>query len=88
MTCRYRLPPGPPGCDRLTVAMAESTQSGPPPLDGVRVVEFTTGIAGPFAGRFLADAGADVVKIEPPGGDPARGEGPFPDDVVDRERSA
>ncbi len=67
--------------------MAESTQSGPLPLAGIRVVEFTTGIAGPFAGRFLADAGAEVVKVEPPGGDPARGEGPFPGDVVDRERS-
>ena len=81
------MPPHRPGCDRLTAALAESTQSGPLPLAGIRVVEFTTGIAGPFAGRFLADAGAEVVKVEPPGGDPARGEGPFPGDVVDRERS-
>jgi len=58
-----------------------------PPLDGVRIVELATGVAGPFAGRFLADAGAEVIKIEPPGGDPARGEGPFPGDVVDPERS-
>ena len=41
-------------------------------LDGVRVVELTTGIAGPYAARFLADQGADVVKVEPPGGDPYR----------------
>src|SRR5262245_22031455 len=43
------------------------------PLDGVRVVELGVWIAGPAAGGILADWGADVVKIEPPGiGDPAR----------------
>ena len=41
-------------------------------LDGIRVVDLSTGIAGPVAGMFLADHGADVVKVEPPGGDPAR----------------
>lgn len=48
------------------------------PLSGIRVVELATGIAGPFAGKLLADYGADVVKAEPPGGDPGRGEGPIP----------
>ena len=43
-----------------------------PPLAGMRVLEVATGIAGPFAGRLLAGAGATVVKVEPPGGDPAR----------------
>ena len=42
------------------------------PLAGMRVLEVATGIAGPFAGRLLAGAGATVVKVEPPGGDPAR----------------
>ncbi len=43
------------------------------PLEGVRVVEIGVWIAGPAAGGILADWGADVVKIEPPGiGDPAR----------------
>jgi len=42
------------------------------PLEGIRVVELATGIAGPYAGRLLADYGAEVVKIEPPGGDPNR----------------
>ncbi|MDH3687634.1 MAG: CoA transferase [Myxococcales bacterium] len=43
------------------------------PMDGVRVVELGVWVAGPAAGCILADWGADVVKIEPPGaGDPAR----------------
>ena len=45
----------------------------PGPMEGVRVVELGVWIAGPAAGLILADWGADVVKIEPPGaGDPAR----------------
>ncbi|RPI10659.1 MAG: CoA transferase [Zetaproteobacteria bacterium] len=45
----------------------------PLPLQGVRVVELGQLIAGPFAGRTLADFGAEVLKIEPPGeGDPLR----------------
>ncbi len=43
------------------------------PLEGVRVVELGVWVAGPAAGGLLADWGADVVKIEPPAGDPARG---------------
>ena len=43
------------------------------PMEGVRVVELGVWVAGPAAGGILADWGADVVKIEPPGvGDPAR----------------
>ena len=43
------------------------------PLAGVRVVEMATVLAGPGCGRYLADFGAEVVKIErPPGGDPSR----------------
>ena len=42
------------------------------PLEGIRVVELSTGIAGPIAGMLLADYGAEVVKVEPPSGDPAR----------------
>ena len=41
-------------------------------LAGVRVLDCSTGIAGPKAAMLLADHGADVVKAEPPGGDPAR----------------
>ncbi|KVP75058.1 CoA-transferase [Burkholderia ubonensis] len=43
------------------------------PLDGIRVLELGQLIAGPFAGRMLAEFGADVIKVEPPGtGDPLR----------------
>ncbi len=42
------------------------------PLSGVRVLELATDIAGPYAGKMLCDAGAEVVKIEPPAGDPMR----------------
>ena len=42
------------------------------PLDGIRVVELGVWVAGPGAGGILADWGGDVVKVEPPAGDPAR----------------
>ena len=42
------------------------------PLRGIRVVEFGHTILGPCCGMVLADLGADVLKIEPPGGDPTR----------------
>jgi crotonobetainyl-CoA:carnitine CoA-transferase CaiB-like acyl-CoA transferase len=45
------------------------------PLVGLKVVEFGHYIAGPFCTRLLADLGAEVVKVEPPGGDPIRGWG-------------
>jgi len=52
--------------------MAEGA-NGPRPLEGVRVVEMGSLLAGPFCGQLLADFGAEVIKVEPPGkGDPMR----------------
>ena len=46
--------------------------ASPPPLAGVRVVEFCQVAAGPFCGLLLADFGAEVVKVEPLEGDGLR----------------
>jgi formyl-CoA transferase len=51
-------------------AAAPEARSGP--LAGLKVVELGQLIAGPFAAKTLADFGAEVIKIEPPGGDPLR----------------
>ena len=53
------------------------------PLEGVRVVDLTMNIAGPYATKLLADAGADVVKIEDGDGDPLRRWGPSASDGHD-----
>ncbi len=59
------------------------------PLEGVRVVELGSMVGVPYAGKLLAEIGADVIKVEPPGaGDPARAFGPFPGHVPDTEASA
>ena len=55
------------------------TAAGGGPLSGLKVVEFTMMIAGPYGGRLLADAGAEVIKVEPPEGDPMRRRTPLRD---------
>ncbi len=52
--------------------MGGASGSVPTPLHDVRVVEISHRIAGAYCGKLLTDAGADVVKVEPPDGDPLR----------------
>lgn len=49
-----------------------TTTTAPFPLAGIRVLELSDAIGGAWAGKLFADAGADVIKVEPPGGDPLR----------------
>ena len=56
-------------------------------LSGLKVLDFTHYIAGPYCAKLLADYGADVIKVESPTGDGARRIGPFPDDVSHPEKS-
>ena len=49
------------------------------PLAGMRVIDFSRVLAGPFCTALLSDLGADVIKVEPPGGDDYRAVGPFAD---------
>ena len=55
-------------------------------LDGIRVLDLTSE-SGHFAGKLLGDLGADVVKIEPPSGDPMRRRGPFWGHADDPDRA-
>ena len=57
-------------------------------LKGLRVLEYGNGVAAPYAAKLLADLGAEVLKIEPPGrGDDSRRRGPFPSGEPHPERS-
>jgi crotonobetainyl-CoA:carnitine CoA-transferase CaiB-like acyl-CoA transferase len=54
-----------------------SAQGHTGPLAGIKVLEFSEIIAAPFGGMMLSDMGADVIKVEPPAGDPWRGYQPL-----------
>ncbi|MBM3692032.1 MAG: carnitine dehydratase [Actinobacteria bacterium] len=69
-----------------TAPLAPPDPTRPGPLAGLRVIELAGEYAA-FCGRFLADFGAEVILVEPPGGAPQRWYEPFVDDVVDPERS-
>ena len=60
------------GPARGDVSMPIPDEMDPPPLAGIRILEITNLIAGPTGGRLLADLGADVIKLEPLGGDLSR----------------
>ena len=53
--------------------MQDASPAAPMPLKGIRVVEFSHMVMGPTCGMVLGDLGADVIKVEPVGGDATRG---------------
>ena len=57
-------------------------------LAGSLIVEMASRVCGEYCGKLLADFGAEVIKIEPPGGSPTRRMGPFKDGIAGPERSA
>lgn len=57
-------------------------------LTGVRVLDVSQRVSGPYCAKVLAQLGAEVIKVEPPGGDEARKMGPFPDGEQHSEKSA
>ncbi|GMU39941.1 MAG: CoA transferase [Chloroflexota bacterium] len=58
------------------------------PLVGTRVIDLSQYVAGPYAGRIMAGFGADVIKVEPPDGDPIRHWGPFTEGKPNPETGA
>src|SRR5207247_4803373 len=66
--------PGPPFGLRIATSEqdAPAALSGPMPLAGIRVLDFSWVIAGPTATRYLAAMGAEIIKVEAPRGDPGR----------------
>jgi crotonobetainyl-CoA:carnitine CoA-transferase CaiB-like acyl-CoA transferase len=73
------MPPGrtiPSGAARSSETIKEHLVPNGGPLDGVRVVDISSSYAAPTATMYLADMGADVIKVEPPRGDDSRTWGP------------
>src|ERR1700758_324772 len=63
---------GVPHAEREKGGRSVPSEGGSGPLAGIRVIETATYVSGPFAGLILADMGAQVIKVEPPKGDPLR----------------
>ena len=59
--------------------MSTANATAARPLAGLRVIDITTVMLGPYATQILGDYGADVIKVEAPGGDSTRSTGPSPE---------
>src|SRR5262249_52161757 len=81
-----RSAPPSPRSSRSRRRSMPSSDAPTGPLAGLRVVEIS-GLLGEYAGKLLAEHGADVVLVEPPGGAPRRRLGPFLDHVPGAENS-
>ena len=64
-----------------------SNPQAPGPLHGIRVIECGGMVGAPYAAKLMADLGAEVIKIEEPGGDVSRQRGPYPGNIPHPEKS-
>ncbi len=69
-------PPAPGRRGPVAQWLTQTAKGRSPLLDGVRVVDLTSTLSGPYGTLLLGDLGAEVVKVEPPAGDPVRDIGP------------
>ena len=70
-----------------TIKEEENVMDGSKALSGVRVLEYSQFVSGPYCSKLLAGFGAEVIKVEPPEGEQARTCPPFFQDIPDKETS-